>query len=58
MVEIVFHEVIFGKIGDVGMLHSRDIAGLEQADIHLEDRDRKIRQTRTVLVCNAEELGR
>ena len=34
MVEVVFQEVIFGEIGDVGGLDMRDIGGMEDADVH------------------------
>lgn len=34
MVEIVFEEVVFGEIGDVGVLDPREIVGRERADIH------------------------
>lgn len=36
MVEVVFQEVVFGEIGDVGGLDVRDIGGKEDADVHNE----------------------
>lgn len=34
MVEVVFEKVVFGEIGDVGLLDVRDVGGAEEADIH------------------------
>ena len=34
MVEVIFQEVIFGEIGDIGGLDMRDIGGMEDADVH------------------------
>lgn len=34
MVEVVFAEVVFGQVGDVGGLDVRDVGGAEEADVH------------------------
>lgn len=34
VVEVVFHKVVLGQVGDVGVLHVRDIRGVEEADVH------------------------
>lgn len=34
VVEVVFHKVVFGQVGDVGVLHVRDVGGVEEADVH------------------------
>lgn len=34
VVEVVFHEVVFGEVGDVGGLDVREVGGVEQADVH------------------------
>lgn len=35
MIEVVFEEVVFGQVSDIGKLHVWDVGGLEDADIHL-----------------------
>ena len=35
MVEVVFEEVVFGEVGDVGGLDVRDVGGSEHSDVHL-----------------------
>lgn len=34
VVEVVFHKVVLGQVGDVGVLHVRDVRGVEEADVH------------------------
>lgn len=34
VVEVVFHKVVFGEVGDVGVLHVGDVGGVEEADVH------------------------
>lgn len=34
MVEVVFKEVVFGQVGDVGLLDVGDVGGVEDADVH------------------------
>ena len=34
VVEVVFHKVVFGEVGDVGVLDVRDVGGVEEADVH------------------------
>lgn len=35
MVEVVFHEVVLGEVGEVGLLDVGEVRGAEEADIHL-----------------------
>lgn len=34
MVEVVFQEVVLGKVGDVGLLDMGDVGGTKETDIH------------------------
>lgn len=34
VVQVVFAEVVFGQVGDVGGLYVRDVGGVEEADVH------------------------
>lgn len=38
VVEVVFEEVVFGQVGNIGKLHMWDVGGLKDANIHLEFR--------------------
>lgn len=35
MVEVIFHEVVFGKVGDVCGLDVRDVGGSKDSDVHI-----------------------
>ena len=35
MVEVVFHEIVFGEVGNVCGLDVRDIGGCQDSDVHI-----------------------
>lgn len=42
MVEVVFHKVVFGEVGQVRMLDAGEVGDLEKTDIHSDAEWREV----------------